>query len=74
MFFMLKYKIANPLGGIKMIYVTGDMHGDITRFKSCFNKIKKVILIICGDLVSFGRNQKNKLEEIGQIKVYRCFY
>lgn len=47
-----------------MVYVTGDMHGDIDRFrKKPINKLKKNdTLIICGDFgfIWFGDNEEKK--------------
>lgn len=50
-----------------MIYVTGDMHGDITRFKSSsLRKLKRDdYLIICGD---FGFIWDGSDEEAGKLK------
>lgn len=59
--------------GLGLLYVTGDMHGDIERFKDPgFKKLKKGdSVIVCGD---FGfvwdgsREEKKRLEWIGKRK------
>lgn len=49
-----------------MIYVTGDMHGDLSRLKTSHaSKIKKNdILIICGDFGFIWNNSKNELSNL----------
>ena len=54
---------------IKLIFVTGDTHGDISRFKQPeFKKIKRGdTLIICGDFGFFwngSRKEKNDLKKL----------
>lgn len=61
-----------------MIYVTGDMHGDITRFKQkTIKQLKKTdVLIICGDFgfVWNGSDQEKKqLEWIGRRRFTTLF-
>ena len=61
-----------------MIYVTGDMHGDITRFKShAFNKLKKGdTLIICGDFGFIWDGTKKEqaiLKKLGKLKYTVAF-
>lgn len=56
-----------------MIYVTGDLHGDIDRFKSkAFRKLKKNdTLIVCGDfgfLWDGSNKEKRQLKWIGKRK------
>jgi len=53
-----------------MIYVTGDIHGDLTRFKKIKAK-KNDYLIICGDfgfIWSGGRKEKGILKKLGRKK------
>lgn len=62
----------------ELIYVTGDMHGDFSRFKNgTFSKLKKGdTLIICGD---FGfiwdgtKREKSILKKIGKLKYTVAF-
>ncbi|HZJ77318.1 MAG TPA: metallophosphoesterase [Clostridia bacterium] len=61
-----------------MIYVTGDMHGDIKRFKQTqLKKLKKGdTLIICGDfgfLWDDSKKEKRLLKKIGRKKYNVCF-
>jgi hypothetical protein len=61
-----------------LIYVTGDTHGDITRFKGhAFNKIKKRdTLIICGDfgfIWNGSKKEQSILKKIGKLKYTVAF-
>lgn len=61
-----------------MIYITGDMHGDFSRFKdSTTRKIKKNdTLIICGDfgfIWDGSRSEKQILKKIGELKYTVAF-
>lgn len=54
-----------------MIYVTGDTHGDISRFKeSAFKKLKKGdVLIVCGDfgfIWDGSRREKSVLKKLAE--------
>lgn len=60
------------------IYITGDTHGDITRFKKCKQLRKGDFLIICGD---FGfiwdscgyKKEKRLLKRLGKRKYHILF-
>ena len=61
------------IGRGTMIYVTGDMHGDISRFEN--SKIKKLkkgdSLIICGDfgfIWDGGPAEEKQLKKLGKKK------
>lgn len=61
-----------------MVYVTGDLHGDINRFKLPeFGKLKKGdTLIVCGDfgfIWDGGKNEKKLLRRIGKRKYNVAF-
>ncbi len=61
-----------------MVYVTGDLHGDITRFKDKrFNKLKRRdYLIVCGDFGFIWDNSKKEqqiLKKLGKMKYYILF-
>jgi len=61
-----------------MIYITGDTHGDFTRFKdSTTKKIKKGdTLIVCGDfgfIWDGSRAEKQILKKIGELKYTVAF-
>jgi len=56
-----------------MIYVTGDTHGDLSRFKHpMFRKVKKRdVLIICGDfgfIWDGGKKEKRILKKLGKMR------
>lgn len=61
-----------------MIYVTGDMHGDISRFRDkVFRKLKKDdYLIVCGDfgfLWDGSKKEQKQLRWIGKRKYHVLF-
>ena len=61
-----------------MVYVTGDMHGDIARFDSpAVKRLKKGdTLIICGDFGFVWDNSKAEqktLKKLGSKKYNICF-
>lgn len=61
-----------------MVYVTGDMHGDIDRFKTpAAKKLKKGdTLIICGDfgfIWDGGKSEEKILKKLGNKKYNVCF-
>ena len=66
-------------GGIKLIYVTGDMHGEFSRFKN--KNIKKQLeendtLIICGDfgfIWEDSRHERSIIEKIGELNYNVAF-
>ena len=61
-----------------MIYVTGDMHGDFSRFKD--SRLKKLragdTLLVCGDfgfLWDGSRQEQKLLKKIGNLKYNVAF-
>lgn len=61
-----------------MVYITGDMHGDIKRFDSpALRKLKKGdTLIVCGDFGFVWDNSKHEhrnLKKLGKKKFNICF-
>ena len=61
-----------------MVYITGDMHGDISRFDSpAIKRLKKGdILIVCGDFGFVWDNSKieqKTLKKLGNKKFSVCF-
>jgi hypothetical protein len=61
-----------------MIYITGDTHGDFSRFKDAITKkLKKgYTLIICGDfgfIWDGSRSEKQILKKIGELKYNVAF-
>ena len=61
-----------------MVYITGDVHGDMNRFESApVNKLKKGdTLIICGDfgfIWNGGRQETKALRRLGKKKYNICF-
>ena len=61
-----------------MIYVTGDMHGDFTRFRQAdMRKLKKGdTLLVCGDFGFLWEGSKTELallKKIGKMKFNVCF-
>lgn len=61
-----------------MVYITGDIHGDIERFHSpAFNKLKKGdTLIVCGDfgfVWNDSKKEKNILKWLGKRKYNIAF-
>ena len=61
-----------------MIYITGNTHGDLSRFfKTGIKKMKENdILIICGDfgfIWDGSENEKKNLEQIGKFKFKTLF-
>jgi predicted phosphodiesterase len=66
------------LGGLYLVYITGDTHGDISRFKD--KKIKKLkkgdTLIICGDfgfLWDGSKKEQKVLKWLGKRKYHILF-
>lgn len=64
--------------GIKMVYITGDMHGDETRlYDKEWHKLKKSdILIVCGDfgfMWDGSDREKSTLNYLGSRKFTVCF-
>ncbi|MFR0855933.1 hypothetical protein [Ruminococcus sp.] len=42
-----------------MVYITGDMHGDITRFGSDFQKAEgRNVLIVCGGWIIWNSSRQ----------------
>lgn len=59
-----------------MVYITGDVHGDIRRFGAPARRLKKGdTLIVCGDfgmLWEGGEGGGKAPEKIGREKIYHC--
>lgn len=60
-----------------MIYVTGDVHGDFSRFRAASRKLRKGdILIICGDFGMLWDNSKKeqrRLKKLSKLKYTVAF-
>ena len=63
--------------GFLLVYITGDMHGDLSRFKNpIFKKMKAGdVLIVCGDfgfIWDGSRQEKQNLKKAAGNAVYHC--
>jgi hypothetical protein len=59
-----------------MIYVTGDLHGDFSRFKAFSKLTADDILLVCGDfgfIWDGSRREKSLLKKIGKFKYTVAF-
>ena len=64
--------------GTHMVYVTGDLHGDINRFKTpAMKKLEKGdTLLVCGDfgfIWDGSKEEEKQLAKLGEKKFNICF-